>query len=241
MPTLDGKILRGLLLAGAALAFSEPVSVADGTASDEDVDLQVGQLAPVFTSIDEEGKPWTSSDHVGKGRLIVFFYSGDFAGCCTLQAVGFRDQMKALSDLGVQVVGVSGDRAASHRLFRETHDLGFTLLADEQARVAGKFGVPSWRGQTVKPLGLDHKPITGPDGEPLIIHRPVTLARWTFVIGKDGTILYKATSVNAPHAAEQVLKFIERLTREDSSLTPPLPGECFVQVPVDIMASSAKR
>ncbi|MHC4406799.1 MAG: peroxiredoxin [Planctomycetota bacterium] len=216
MRTLDREILRGLLLAAAALAFSGPVSVADGTASDKDVDLQVGEPAPVFTSIDDESNAWTSSDHVGKGYLVVFFYPADFTSCCTRQAVSFRDHRKALSDRGVQVVGVSGDRAANHRLFREAWKLNFTLLGDEQARVAKKFGVPSGKGGCVRPRGPDRKPIAGPHGRPLTLHREATLARWTFVIGKDGTIIYKTTCVNASCAAEQVLEFIERLTQEES-------------------------
>lgn len=217
MRTLDREILRGLLLAAAALAFSGPASVADGTASDKDVDLQVGGPAPVFTSVDDEGNAWASSDHVGKGYLVVFFYRADFSRCCTEQAVSFRDHMKALSDQDVQIVGVSGDPAANHRLFKEVRKLSFTLLADEQARVAEKFGVPSWKGvRSVRPRGPDRKPITDADGLPIILYREVTLARWTFVIGKDGTIIYKTKCVNAPCAAKQVLEFIERSTQRES-------------------------
>ena len=215
MGTFDREILRGFLLAAAALALSGPVSVADGTAGDEGVDLQVGEPAPVFTSIDDEGNAWTLSDHVGEGYVVVFFYPADFGSCCKLQAQSYRDHMKALSDRGVQVVGVSGDRAANHRLFKEAWRLNFTLLADEQARVAGKYGVPSRKGGRVRPHGPDRKPITGPHGKPLTLHREATMARWTFVIGENGTIIYKTTGVAAPRAAEQVLEFIERLTQEE--------------------------
>jgi len=55
-----------------------------------------------------------------------------------------------------------------------------------------------------------------PDGRTQTVHREVSLARWTFVIGKDGTIIYKTRCVNAPCAAKQVLEFIEQLTQEES-------------------------
>jgi peroxiredoxin Q/BCP len=150
--------------------------------------LKVGDKAPTFQATDDTGKTWKSSDHVGKKVVVVYFYPADFTGGCTKQACSFRDDMKPLTDKGVEVVGVSGDEAATHALFRKSHKLPFTLLSDEKGELAKQFGVPT------KPGGEITVKV---DGSDLKIRQGVRAARWTFVIGKDGTIIYKNEKVNA--------------------------------------------
>jgi len=87
-------------------------------ADDKKVELQVGDAAPVFNAKNEKDKTWSSSDHVGKKWVVIYFYPGDFTPGCTAQANAFKDGMKKLTELGVEVVGVSGDTVASHALFR---------------------------------------------------------------------------------------------------------------------------
>src|SRR5208337_4700816 len=109
-------------------------------------DVKVGEKAPAFEGVDETGKPWKSSDVVGKKIVVVYFYPADFTGGCTKQACGFRDDFKALTDKGVVVVGVSGDSVKTHAAFKKEHMLTFTLLADEDGTLADKFGVPFKKG-----------------------------------------------------------------------------------------------
>ena len=84
----------------------------DSSSSKGNVNLQVGDNAPAFKSIGDDGKAWDSADHVGKKIVVVYFYPADMTGGCTKQACGFRDDMTRLKDQGVEVVGVSGDSVA---------------------------------------------------------------------------------------------------------------------------------
>ena len=163
----------------------------------------------VFESTDENGEPWKLDDHVGKMVVVVYFYPADFTTVCTKQAEAWRDNMNALTDAGVEVVGVSGDSVKNHKLFKDAWKLNFTLLADEEAQIAKKFGVPVRRGGSVRPRGPDRQPLTDESGEPLRLERKATFARWTFVIGKGGKIVYKNTKVNPAKDSQQVLEFIE--------------------------------
>ena len=38
--------------------------------------IDVGDKAPAFEGVDDQGHPWSSADHVGKGVLVVYFYPG---------------------------------------------------------------------------------------------------------------------------------------------------------------------
>lgn len=141
--------------------------------------IKVGDKAPAFESVDENGKAWKSSDVVGKKILVLYFYPADFTGGCTKQACGYRDDIEKLGGKGVEVIGVSGDTPESHRLFKKEHKLNFTLLADTKGQVAKKFGVPVNKGSTNK---------TKTDGKEVEIPREVNIARYTVIIDKMGNV-----------------------------------------------------
>jgi peroxiredoxin Q/BCP len=170
------------------------------------VNVEVGDPAPDFEGMDEHGQAWKSSEHVGKKWVVVYFYPADFTTGCTKQAQTFRDNSEALVAEGVEVIGVSGDSVASHELFKQAHRLNFTLLADERGEIAEKFGVPVRRGPArVRPRDAEGKPLLGEDGEPLLIKRQATFARWTFVIGPNGKICYKNKKAVPAQDSHQVL------------------------------------
>jgi peroxiredoxin Q/BCP len=93
---------------------------------------------------------------------------------------------------------VSGDSVKTQKAYKEHHKLPFTLLADEKGEVAKAFGVPVGKGGTIK--------FKDP---PLEATRGVTIQRWTFVIDKDGKILYKNDKANVRDDAQKVLEAID--------------------------------
>ena len=168
-----------------------------------EVDLKVGDAAPVFEAKDDAGKEWKSSDHVGKKVVVVYFYPADMTGGCTKQACGFRDGMKALTEKGVEVVGISGDSVKNHQLFKQAHDLNFTLLADTDGKVAGQFGVPVTHEEKTFKATINGKE------ESLVRH--VTARRWTFVIDKSGKIVSKNTKVEAAEDSKAIQELVNTL------------------------------
>jgi len=173
-----------------------------GQISDPPGKVGVGDSAPAFTAMDDQGKGWKSTDYVGKKVLVVYFYPADLTGGCTKQACGFRDDMKKLIGKDVEVIGVSGDSVRNHQLFKKEHDLNFTLLADEDGGVAKKFGVPLKKGGSIK------RTI---DGKEETLTRGVTAARWTFVIDKNGKVVLKNTKVKAANDSKAILDVVNKL------------------------------
>ncbi|WP_182866279.1 peroxiredoxin [Rhodopirellula sp. JC639] len=166
--------------------------------------VDVGDKAPSFEAIDDTDATWKSADHVGKKILVVYFYPADMTGGCTAQACGYRDKMESFTADGVEVVGVSGDSAKNHRIFKKAHQLNFALLADTDGKVAKAFGVP---------VTLGEKTVTREiDGVETDLLRTATAKRWTFVIDRDGNIAYKDSAVNAkqdPAKIEEVIKSLK--------------------------------
>jgi len=167
--------------------------------------IDVGDKAPAFEGVDDQGHPWSSADHVGKGVLVVYFYPADLTGGCTKQACGFRDDMKSLAAKGVEVVGVSGDSVSNHQLFKKAKNLNFTLLADEKGEVAKAFGVPTRAGGVAK--------VKTPDGKAHALTRGITAARWTFVIDKAGKIAQKTKVADPAGDAKAVAAAVDALNK----------------------------
>jgi thioredoxin-dependent peroxiredoxin len=178
--------------------------------------LSIGQTLPEFTSIDERGQPWKSSDYVGHKAVVIYFYPGDFTGGCIKQAQAFRESLKSLEDLDVEVVGVSGDQAATHRLFRQSHQLAHTLLADPEGTLAMQLGIPVWRldkAATVRAIDLERRPLLDDQGKPISVERMTTYPRWTLIINRNGQLISKRTQVNPSTDADEVRKIADSLSR----------------------------
>jgi thioredoxin-dependent peroxiredoxin len=167
-------------------------------------DLKVGDASPKFEALDDTGKEWKSEDHVGKNIVVVYFYPADMTGGCTKQACGFRDDLGALKEQGVEVVGVSGNTIEQHQIFKKVHELNFALLADTEGKVASAFGVPTSKGTTYNATV---------DGKEMPFTIGVVSKRWTFVIGKDGKIAAKNTEVNAAEDSKAILDTVAKLQK----------------------------
>lgn len=99
------------------------------------------------------------------------------------------------------VVGISGDHLDGLKLFRKANNLNFTLLSDASGKIAGIFGVP------VRDGGKISREI---DGQHFDLIRDVTTSRWTFIVDKTGTVVYKNDAVNASKDTEEVLSFLKK-------------------------------
>lgn len=188
------------------LLFAFAFVATSGAQDEKKTDLNVGDVAPAFQSTDANGLTWKSSDHLGKKFIVVYFYPGDFTPGCTAQAKKFQENMNKLYDQGAEVVGVSGDSAKTHALFKDAYKLTYTLIADEKGELAKKFGVPVSKGADVK--------FRQPDKTLLEFKREVTTARWTFLIGLDGKVLYKNTKVNPVDDSKQISVILEKLEKK---------------------------
>lgn len=184
------------------LAVCATLLLAAPLAAQESVDLKVGDRAPDFQAVADDGSLWRSTDHVGDSILVVYFYPAAMTGGCTAQACAFRDHRSQLQQLGATVVGVSGDRQENLRVFKGQYQLNFPLLSDPNGVVMRAFGVPVRDGGTIR---------REVDGREVELTRDLTAARWTFVIGRDGRVLFKETQVDAEGDSRAVMEAIRRL------------------------------
>ncbi|KFZ32027.1 bacterioferritin comigratory protein [Pseudidiomarina salinarum] len=130
--------------------------------------LKTGDKAPAFELPDAHNQPVALQDLLKQGQVLVYFYPKAMTPGCTVQAQQLRDHQPELTGRNVITVGISPDAPARLAKFTERDELNFTLLGDEDHKIAEAFGV--WGPK--KFMGKEY------DG----IHRI------SFLINQDGTV-----------------------------------------------------
>ena len=147
--------------------------------------LKVGDIAPEFTSKDQNGEKVKLSDFIGK-KVVLYFYPQDNTPTCTKEACNLRDNYEMLLSKGYVVLGVSPDNETSHLKFIKKHNLPFPLLADTERAIVDSYGV--WAEKTT--FGKTY----------------MGIIRTTFVIDEKGVIQEVISKVDSANHAEQILK-----------------------------------
>ncbi len=147
--------------------------------------LQVGDKAPDFNSINENGEAVSLSQFKGK-KLVLYFYPKDDTPGCTAEACSLRDSYHRFQSEGYEILGVSPDSPKKHLAFIKKYELPFSLLSDENKEVLQSFG--AWGRK--KFMGKEY------DG----------VLRSTFVIDAEGMIQEVIAKVDTAKHAQQLLK-----------------------------------
>jgi peroxiredoxin Q/BCP len=151
--------------------------------------LKIGDQAPDFNSIDQDGNPVRLKDFKGH-KLILYFYPKDNTPGCTAEACNLRDNYAELLKKGYKIIGVSADDERSHKNFIAKNVLPFPLIPDKGKIIIRDFGV--WGRK--KLYGKEYEGIN----------------RMTFIISEDGKIEKIFTKVDTKNHTEQILEGEDR-------------------------------
>jgi len=108
-------------------------------AEDKSGELKVGDPAPSFKLLTQEGKEFNLADRKGEWTVLYFYPKAETPGC-TKQACSFRDNVKKIRALEAEVFGVSVNSVKDQLEFAKNHNINFLLLADEEAVVTKLYG-----------------------------------------------------------------------------------------------------
>jgi thioredoxin-dependent peroxiredoxin len=146
--------------------------------------LKIGDKAPDFQAVDQDGRPVSLKDFAGS-KLILYFYPKDDTPGCTAEACNLRDNYGALLKKGYKIVGVSADDDRSHKKFIEKYVLPFPLIPDKEKIILKAYG--AW----------GKKKLYGKEYEGIL--------RTTYVISEKGIIEKVFTKVDTKNHTEQIL------------------------------------
>ncbi|NME66860.1 thioredoxin-dependent thiol peroxidase [Flammeovirga aprica] len=146
--------------------------------------LEIGQAAPQFESVDQNGNTVKLSDFKGK-KVVLYFYPKDMTPGCTVQACDLRDNYEKLMSEGYVVLGVSTDSEERHQKFIAKHELPFPLLADVDHKVHDLYG--TW--QLKKTFGKEY----------------MGTVRTTFIIDEEGILTDIIKKVKTKEHTKQII------------------------------------
>ncbi|MEP5766571.1 MAG: thioredoxin-dependent thiol peroxidase [Halieaceae bacterium] len=152
---------------------------------------KVGNLAPAFTLLDQDGNKVSLKDFKGKSNVVLYFYPKAMTPGCTTQACGIRDSKAALKKAKTVVLGVSPDPVARLGRFIDKQELNFTLLSDEDHAITDKYGCWGLK----KFMGREF----------------MGVLRTSFIIGKDGRLKHVMDKVKTKSHHDDVLALIKEL------------------------------
>lgn len=148
------------------------------------ITLEVGDNAPEFEALNQDGVKVALKDFIGK-NVVLYFYPKDNTPGCTTEACEFSANYDQFIKNDTVIIGVSPDSVNSHVGFIAKQNLKHILLSDEDKEISKLYGV--W--QVKKNYGKEY----------------LGIARSTFVISKDGKIVKIYKSVKAKGHAAKVL------------------------------------
>lgn len=151
--------------------------------------LPLGAQAPAVTGVTDTGDKLDFAATYLKGYTLVYFFPKADTPGCTAEGCSLRDAFQDLSDKGVTVIGVSTDDVAAQKAFKEKYHFPFTLVADKDQTVVKAFGVPT---KEIPMMGA-------------------LAARQSFLISKDGKIVWRDLKASTKQQAADVLKALKEL------------------------------
>jgi peroxiredoxin Q/BCP len=156
--------------------------------------LKVGDRLPNLTLRNQDGQI-IDLRQAAKGKILVlFFYPNDNGFGCTKEVCAFRDNYGPIREAGAEVFGINVGSEDSHKQFKESQNLPFELLVDENEEAVQAFGI----GRT---LGLRD--------------------RITFIADANGIIRYIYSSMIHFRAhAEEVLKAVKAIQKANHTSKP---------------------
>jgi peroxiredoxin Q/BCP len=150
--------------------------------------LEINQIAPDFTTTNQDDKTVSLSQFKGAYNVVLYFYPKDDTPGCTVEANEFTALVAEFAAADTVVLGVSKDSGAKHLKFITKHELKVELLADTSGEVCEKYGV--WGERQF--MGKTY----------------MGIARSTFVIDKKGTLVEVNYKVKAKGHAQQMLDLV---------------------------------
>lgn len=162
--------------------------------------IAIGQRAPDFELPDARGEAVSLSGLRAKGPVVVTFYRGSWCPYCNLQLRALQARLTDIRALGADLVAISPQKPDESLTQTERDALEFTVLSDQDARVAAQYGV-AWEVPKLilehmrKDRNLDLAEINNGNGSVLPIPA-------TFVLGPDGVVAWRYVDVDYRTRAE---------------------------------------
>jgi peroxiredoxin len=153
--------------------------------------VKVGDKAPDFKLVNEEGKEVSLGEFKGKKNVVLAFYPFDFSPVCTTENTCFSNDLPKFDNANTVVLGISADSHFTHKAWKDKLGIKHTLLADRTLEAGKAYGLTT---------SVDAKKFLGTFDK-----------RATVIVDKSGVVKYVAEHAEA-RKNDDILKELSKLS-----------------------------
>lgn len=150
--------------------------------------LEVGDTAPDFSGVNQEGEKVSLSEKLNEGKVILIFYRGYWCPVCSRYLKQYQDSLQLIIDKGARIIAVTPEQERGVEQTVEEVEPGFDIISDQNNEIQKRYDVlfevtDNYNQKINKFLSADIAENNGMSEAYL----PVPAS---FIIGQDGKIEY---------------------------------------------------
>ncbi|MFN8451597.1 MAG: cytochrome c biogenesis protein CcdA [Anaerolineae bacterium] len=127
----------------ASAAVPSIVDLAAKAPETREIGLEVGKIAPGFSTKTDAGEPFTLADQ--RGKVVVLNFWATWCGPCRVEMPEFERAFASRASDGLLIVGVNNAETAEDIAgFRDEFSLTFPLLVDSDASIQKLYGIAAY-------------------------------------------------------------------------------------------------
>jgi len=148
--------------------------------------LKVGDAAPDFRGINQQGKEIRLSDEWKKGKVVLIFYRGYWCGSCNKYLADYQDSLQMITSKGAKIIAVTPEQFEGVEKTIDKTGANFDIISDHDNEIMKKYKVDFKVTATHKTLVKIFTPANISENnhqEEAWLPVPAT-----YIIGRDGVI-----------------------------------------------------
>ena len=150
--------------------------------------LQLGELAPNFTALNQDSKQINLHEMLKSGPVLLLFYRGEWCPYCNKQLKQLEDSLSYITKKGAKVIAVSPEKHENIIKTIKKTNASYSVVSDENTSIMNaykvNFELDSIAKIKYKGYGIDLNDRNGTNGYNL----PVPAV---YIINKEGRITYR--------------------------------------------------
>ena len=148
--------------------------------------IQLNEKAPLFEAKDQLGRMISLEKEIGKGKVVILFYRGQWCPYCNRYMSALQDSLHLITQKGAKIIAITPEKNEEINKTIEKTNVSFSVIYDEGHKIMDAYDVTFTMSKTKHILyqtyGININEASG--NKDLALPVPAT-----FIISKQGIVI----------------------------------------------------